>query len=128
MSKTQPVVAIVEDNIALLELLQIRLEIGGYQTVTATDGYRGIELIHQVKPRAVVLDIGLPGIDGFEVLKAMQVNGGRPVAPTLVLTARHAEADVKRALSLGARDFLSKPFNDRILVGRVGRLMRTPAA
>jgi two-component system OmpR family response regulator len=79
-------------------------------------------------PDGVVLDINMPGMDGFGVLEVIRSDVKLRHVRVLVLTARHAAEDVKRALSLGAKDFLTKPFNDGQLTARVARLLRAPIA
>ncbi len=79
-----------------------------------------------VKPDALILDINLPGLDGLSILARWKERGVTP-PPTLMLTARHSAADVQEAISLGAKDYLTKPFNDVVLLSRVARLVRTAA-
>lgn len=118
----QPRILVVEDDPLVLELITTRLSLAGYHTFHARDGYEGLARLKEVAPAGMVLDINMPKLDGFGVLRGMTVLGLS--VPTLVLTARNQTADVRQALQLGASDFLAKPFEDRQLLARVGRLVR----
>jgi DNA-binding response OmpR family regulator len=115
----------VDDDRAVLELVCTRLTLAGYDVFSARDGREALSRLSSLRPAAMVLDLGLPNLDGFGVLETMG-KAGTARTPTLVLTARHSAPDVKRAISLGARDFLSKPFTDNQLLMRVQRLFRRP--
>ena len=117
-------VLVIEDDPMVLELVTTRLELSGYRTYQARNGSEGLRRLADIRPDAVVLDINMPVMDGFEVLRLMQQHRVGAPPPTLVLTARNRPEDVKAAISLGARDFISKPFNDAQLIARVGRLLR----
>ena len=119
-------ILVVEDDPMVLELITTRLSLAGFHTFNARDGYEGLARLKEVSPAAMVLDINMPRLDGFGVLKGMKALG--IAVPTLVLTARNQSSDVQEALKLGASDFLSKPFQDQQLLARVGRLIRKPVA
>jgi DNA-binding response OmpR family regulator len=125
-SELRPRVLIVEDEPMVLELITTRLELAGYQTFGARDGYQGLARLLECKPAAMIVDINMPNLDGFGVLRHMQISGEVRRVPTMVLTARNQTDDVKQAIALGARDFLSKPFKDEQLLARVARLVRRP--
>ena len=124
MADTQHRVVVAEDDEAVLDLVRTRLELAGFAVSYAREGYRALEVIDAVRPAALVLDLNMPGLDGFGVLAALKERRARTSPATLVLTARHAADDVRRCLSLGAKDFLAKPFNERDLIARVSRLVR----
>lgn len=107
-------VLIAEDDPGVLELLRIRLELDGYHTFYARDGRRAIEIAQSVHPDLVILDIRLPYLDGFGVLRAMRSGGSLQSVPLLMLTARHLAKDVQRAIVAGAQDHVTKPFDDSI--------------
>lgn len=107
----------------VLELVTTRLELAGFQTYCARNGREGLERIEALRPDGLVLDINMPVMDGFGVLSRLKSDGAY-FPPTLVLTARNKPEDVKSAISMGARDFLAKPFKDDQLIARVGRLVR----
>ena len=117
-------VVVAEDDDAVLELVRTRLELAGYAVSCARNGLVALELIQSVQPAGLILDLNMPVLDGFGVLAALRYQKDCPPVPTLVLTARHASEDVKRCLSLGAKDFLAKPFKDKDLLARAARLVR----
>jgi len=119
----KPLVLIVEDDANIREIIRSRLLAAGYDIATARNGVDALTHIAICRPDAIVLDINMPELDGFGVLDEMRRAQG-PSIPTLILTARHAQADVKRAMELGARDYLTKPFTEGQLAARVARLLR----
>lgn len=119
-----PRIFIAEDDDGILDLLRIRLELAGYSTSYARDGLDALTAIANIVPDAVILDIGLPTRDGFEVLRGMRVSTRLRNIPVLMLTARHDSSDVQRAIQSGAQDYLAKPFDDQKLLVRVARLVR----
>ena len=123
-----PTVFIAEDDEAILELLRIRLELARYSTIFARDGRAAIDGIIKHMPDAIVLDIGLPNCDGFEVLQTVRENSKTRDIPVLVLTARHDTGDVQRAILCGAQDYLAKPFDDQKFLARVARLVKNAAS
>jgi two-component system OmpR family response regulator len=116
----------VEDDPIILDLITTRLDIAGYDTYFARDGFEGLARLHELRPSALVLDLNMPRLDGFGLLRKMRLEGLN--TPTMVLTARNQPDDVKQAITLGARDFLAKPFKDDQLLQRVGRLLRRAPA
>lgn len=121
-------ILVVEDEPMVLELITTRLQLAGYQTFYGRDGYEGLARLTEVRPNAMILDINMPRLDGFDVLRKMKENGQILRVPVMVLTARNQADDVQTAIKLGARDFLSKPFNDDQLLARVARLVRRAPA
>jgi CheY-like chemotaxis protein len=119
-------ILVVDDDPAVLELITTRLDLAGYQPFHARDGYECMSRLAEILPAALILDINMPRLDGFGVLKLMAQAGALPRVPTMVLTARNQPDDVQQAIALGARDFLAKPFHDAQLLSRVARLVRKP--
>jgi two-component system OmpR family response regulator len=119
-------VLIVEDDPIILDLITTRLDIAGYDTYFARDGFEGLARLHELRPSALILDLNMPRLDGFGLLRKMRLEGLN--TPTMVLTARNQPDDVQQAIALGARDFLAKPFKDEQLLQRVGRLLRKARA
>ena len=120
MARTR--ILVVEDDPIILDLITTRLDIAGYDTYFARDGFEGLSRLHELRPSALILDINMPRLDGFGLLRKMRLEGIN--TPTMVLTARNQPDDVRQAITLGARDFLAKPFKDDQLLQRVGRLLR----
>jgi len=113
----------VDDDPGVLALVETRLKQIGCVTATACDGHDAIAKITTFDPEALVLDLSMPGLDGFGVLDWMATRGLTAQVRTLVLTARNHPGDVGRALELGARDYLAKPFRDDQFLLRVARLL-----
>lgn len=121
----KPRLLVVDDDPMILDLLVTRLELAGYHVAAARDGRDALNRLPDVKPHAMVLDINMPRLNGFEVLRQLQASRRILSVPTMVLTARHQTSDVQEAIQLGATDFLAKPFKDALLLQRVARLLRT---
>jgi len=115
---------IAEDDRNLLELLTTRLSVAGYDTAFGRDGWEAIDGIHSTRPDAIILDVNMPRLDGFGVLRHIRKSPLVANIPVMMLTARNAPGDVKEALALGARDYLAKPFSDALFLARVARLLR----
>jgi DNA-binding response OmpR family regulator len=114
-------VLVVEDEATLLETLEYNLTRQGYQVLTAVNGRMGLDLARQNRPDLIVLDVMLPGMDGFEVCRILRQELS---APILMLTARTDEIDKIVGLEVGADDYLTKPFSMRELLARVKALLR----
>jgi len=117
-------ILVVDDEPMILELLVTRLEFAGYQTISARDGHEALKRLGDTRPHAMILDVNMPRLDGFGVLKQLHSSARGLTVPVMVLTARYQAGDVQQAIRLGARDFLAKPFNDNQLLLRVRRLLR----
>lgn len=117
-------VLVVDDDPFALELILTRLTLAGYRTFTARDGKEAVERMADIRPEAMVLDINMPRLDGFGVLRHMAAAGQSQKIATMVLSARNQPQDVQTAISLGARDYLAKPFRDEQLLSRIARLLR----
>ena len=115
-------ILVVEDNADLAYGLRNNLEIEGYEVEVAADGVAGLATVRERPPALLILDLMVPGLDGFRVLKALREEG-RPL-PVLILTARGEEADKVRGLRMGADDYITKPFGLLELLARVEALLR----
>src|SRR6266508_3368275 len=100
-------VLLVEDEESIADLVRLYLERDGFRVVWRTDGRSGLAAVDAERPRLVLLDLMLPGMDGFEVTRALRERGGR--MPIIVVTAREEEADRVLGLELGADDYVTKP-------------------
>ncbi|HWC72917.1 MAG TPA: response regulator transcription factor [Gemmatimonadales bacterium] len=119
-------ILVIEDNPDLAYGLRNNLEIEGYEVEVAKDGTKGLSRARAARPDLVVLDLMLPGMDGFRVLKALRDDG--IAMPVLILTARGEEADKVRGLRLGADDYVTKPFGVLELLARIEALLRRVTA
>lgn len=114
-------ILVVEDEPVINEAIASRLRAEGFDVLQAWDGPGAVKLSEAADPDLVVLDVMLPGYDGHEVCRRIQAQ--RPV-PVLMVTARDDETDILTGLGVGADDYLTKPFQMRELVARVGALLR----
>lgn len=114
-------VLIVDDDVELAGLLQMALRQGGYEVSVAYDGAQALARFAEQPSDLVLLDVNLPGLDGYEVLAQLR---RRSDVPVLMLTVRAAEEDEVRGLDLGADDYLRKPFSPRALLARLRALLR----
>jgi len=115
-------VLVVEDNADLAFGLRNNLEIEGYEVLVAADGPAGLAAARTSAPDLIVLDLMLPGMDGYRVLRALRDE--RRTTPVLILTARGEESDKVRGFRLGADDYVTKPFGVLELLARVEALLR----
>jgi two-component system, OmpR family, alkaline phosphatase synthesis response regulator PhoP len=114
-------ILIVDDEPKITKLVRDYLENAGFGVTIARDGREGLMRARTERPDLIVLDLGLPGIDGLDVTRALRRDTGLPI---IMLTARAAEADTVVGLELGADDYLTKPFSPRELVARVRAVLR----
>ena len=114
-------ILLVDDDPDLLALTAFALEQAGFLTVKASDGVEALEAFQREQPDLAVLDINMPRMTGFELAQKIRE---RSQIPLIMLTVRSEEEDVVRALTLGADDYLTKPFSPRILLARVKALLR----
>ena len=103
------------------ELLHIRLTSAGYRASWAKDGRDALDRLFDIMPQLIVLDLGLPRVSGFDVLERIRRYRVFETLPVVVLTARQNPEDVKRAVALGACDYLAKPFDGPALIKRLER-------
>jgi len=113
----------VDDERHIVRLIQVNLERAGYQVSTAFDGNEALKKVEADKPDLIVLDVMMPRMDGFEVLKRLQANPETREIPIVMLTAKAQDADVFRGWSSGVSAYLTKPFNPLELVTFVRRIL-----
>ncbi len=114
-------ILVVEDEQKIVQLVRDYLENAGFQVDSAADGQAAVEKTRQTKPDLLVLDLGLPGMDGLDVIRAVRRDS---TVPIIVLTARAEESDKLVGLELGADDYITKPFSPKELVARVRTVLR----
>ena len=117
-------VMVVDDEPAIVRLVRAKLQADGYAVITASRGEEALDLLEDDRPDLVVLDLMMPGMDGFETLRRIREIGQIPV---MMLTARAGDADKVRGLQGGADDYLTKPFNPDELSARVAAILRRTA-
>lgn len=116
-----PTILIVDDEPETLKYVGANLKARGYQVCTAADGLEAVHLFQESAPDLIILDIGLPGLDGFEVCAIIR---RRSTVPILILSAHGSEQDIIQALELGGDDYLTKPFGVGELLARVHAILR----
>jgi DNA-binding response OmpR family regulator len=114
-------ILVVDDERHIVELAQMYLEQAGFSVESASDGQEALTRARHLRPALVVLDLMLPGLDGWEVCRQLQAESDTPI---IMLTARTDEVDRIVGLELGADDYVTKPFNPRELVARVRAVLR----
>jgi DNA-binding response OmpR family regulator len=117
-------ILVIEDEPRMMELLRQGLQENGCAVMTASDGTTGLEITAACEFDVIVLDIGLPDIDGYQVVRTLQQRNH--TARVLMLTARDSEDDIIRGLNLGADDYLTKPFSFAELMARLQAVSRVP--
>ena len=110
-------ILIVEDEKDIIEMIEYNLKKEGYDTLSALNGEDAISAAKKAKPDLVILDLMLPGMDGFEVCKILKGNENTARIPIIMLTAKSQEADKVAGLELGADDYITKPFSPQGAVG-----------
>ncbi len=122
MPTERGLVLVAEDEDAIVSVLRMYLTREGFTVHAVADGARALSDVRRLRPTAVILDIGLPGLDGFEVCRQLRESGDW--TPILVVTARDDEPDRVLGLELGADDYVTKPFSPRELVARLRAVLR----
>ncbi|MBO0908165.1 response regulator transcription factor [Arthrobacter sunyaminii] len=123
--ETQRVAVIIEDDKDIRDLLNAVLQQSGFKVFTAPNGTEGVEAVRTHNPTVVTLDLGLPDIDGFEVIRQLRLFSD---AYIVMLTARAEELDTLMGLEAGADDYITKPFRPRELRARISAMLRRPRA
>ncbi len=121
MPKARRKILAVDDEPRVLDFIRLSLERAGYDVLEAMDGLEALQKVREELPDLVLLDVGLPQLDGFEVLKLIREVSQVPV---IMVTVRGEEADKIRGLELGADDYVTKPFNPNELLARIKAVLR----
>ena len=116
-------ILIVDDEPNVVVPIQFLMEQQGYRVMTAERGEDALDLIYHYKPDLVILDIMLPGIDGFEVCEIVRLNPDYRDVKIMFLTAKGLEVDIAKGLSLGADAYITKPFSNDELVAKVKEIL-----
>ncbi len=120
-------IVLIEDDPDIVRLLAHYLQTAGYQVHTESNGAGAVRAVREQSPAAVILDVMLPGLDGYEVCRRLRAEAATAALPILMLTARGAEGDKVRGLEIGADDYVTKPFSPKEVVARVKALVRRSA-
>ncbi len=118
-------ILVVDDERHIVRLVQVNLDRAGYEVLVAYDGIEALEKISEDKPDMVILDVMMPRMDGFEVLKKLQADEDLKDIPVIMLTAKAQDADIFKGWSSGVSSYLTKPFNPRELLTFVERIFQS---
>ncbi|WP_432823306.1 response regulator [Trichloromonas sp.] len=117
-------ILVIEDEEDILALVHYNLIKAGYRVDCATSGEDGVAKAFSLHPDLVVLDLMLPGIDGFEVCRRLRAEASTASLPVIMLTAREEESDIVAGLETGADDYITKPFSPQVLKARIQAVLR----
>jgi DNA-binding response OmpR family regulator len=121
--RERSLILVADDEEDVLALIRFRLEEAGYEVVTAADGDAALRLAKELKPDLAVIDVMMPGKDGYEVTQGMRASAETSRVPVILLTARVQEADVNRGFEVGADEYIRKPFSAGHLRSRVQAML-----
>lgn len=117
-------ILLIEDEEDIAALLKLQAEVSGYKLHVEVDGINGYRAIEREKPDLVILDIMLPGQNGFDVCRKIKNNPELKNIPVIILTAKGEELDIVLGLELGADDYVAKPFSPKVLFSRIKAVLR----
>ena len=117
-------VAVIEDNQINIDLIRYQLNVEGFEVFIEKTGEKGLKMIKNQEPDLILLDVGLPDIDGFELCKNLRSDKMTKDYPIIMLTARTEDSDRIEALKLGADDYITKPYNAEELILRIRNLLK----
>lgn len=118
------VILVVEDEESIRTLIALNLQAAGYMVEEAKDGTQALERVKAVKPDLVLLDWMLPGLDGLDVLRSLKADPAFATLPVIMLTAKSEEHDIVLGLEMGAADYITKPFSNKVLIARIRAILR----
>lgn len=117
-------VLVVDDSAVIRELITVNLELEGHEVVGCGDGEEALQLVPEVRPDVITMDVVMPRLNGLDAAEALRADPDSAHIPIVVVTARAGQADLDRARSIGVEGYLTKPFEPAELVSLVGRLVR----
>jgi len=121
-------ILVVDDERDLVELIALNLQRSGYECLQAHDGNTGLDLARKQNPDLIVLDLMMPGLSGQDVAARLKGDPSTAAIPLLMLTAKSEETDIIVGLSMGADDYVTKPFSMKVLMARIAAVLRRKAA
>jgi two-component system phosphate regulon response regulator PhoB len=124
MTKMKKKVLVVDDEKDIVEMIAFNLQRNGYEVITAHNGNDGLDLAEKHVPDLIILDLMMPGLDGTDVTRRLKADPRTKNIPLIMLTAKSEETDVVVGLTLGADDYITKPFSMKILLARLGTVLR----
>jgi|TARA_B100002003_G_C13613835_1_gene315380 two-component system alkaline phosphatase synthesis response regulator PhoP len=115
---------VVDDDLDTVEIIRIKLEAAGYKVVTARDGYECIDKCQKLEPDLLIIDVMMPKLSGFKVVKLLKSDKKLAIMPIMILTARTQEADRKIAIDIQANKYITKPFNPDDILQLIKQLLK----
>jgi DNA-binding response OmpR family regulator len=116
-------ILIVDDEKDLVDILKARLEIEGYEVLTAYDGQEGLEKAQEEKPDLILLDIMMPKMNGYQVCRLLKFDDEYKRIPIVIITARGQEQDKSTGEEVGANEYITKPFENGVLLAKIKELI-----
>ncbi len=120
----QKCILVIEDNIAFLKMLKMRLESNGYRTLASQNGLEGLNLVRQEKPDLIICDLMLPGLDGHKITRMIKFDKNIQHIPMIMLTSRDLDEDMKLARKCGADAFVIKTEKPEVLINQIKELLQ----
>lgn len=122
--KMRKKILVIDDEPLVVEVLKIRLKMNNYEVITASDGTEGIERAVTEKPDLIILDVVMPGLDGYQVCQKLKEDTNTKTIPVIMLTALGQSPGRKKGYSSGAQDYIFKPFDDQELLNSVEKALK----
>jgi CheY-like chemotaxis protein len=126
--RTEPTIIVADDDRTTIMMVQSILRSWKINCIVAHNGKDAMELTREIKPDALLLDVGMPDMDGFQVLAALRADPATRAIPIVMLTAAQSETEIVRGFDLGADDYITKPFRAHEMLARIRRLVRNREA
>jgi DNA-binding response OmpR family regulator len=120
---TEPTIVVADDDESIRDLIVFKLEAAGFRAVTAADGIAALDLVHSIHPDMVILDVVMPVLDGLSVCYELHSSAATAQIPVLMLSGRDRQVDIDLGRTVGADDYLVKPFSPPELLRRVRSLL-----
>ena len=117
-------IVVAEDDRAIARLIKFKLERAGYEVAVAEDGGQAVTAINNIHPDLVLLDVMMPVLDGYQVLRKIKDDPATSETPVIMLTARGQEKDIVKGIEMGSQDYIVKPFRPAELLARVNRICK----
>lgn len=121
---THESILVVDDEVDILEMIRYNLERENYQVHCVTSGEDAVKTAKKEQPDLIILDLMLPGLDGFDVCRLLKGDSETSAIPIVMLTAKGEEVDIVTGLELGAEDYITKPFSPKVLIARIRTVLR----
>ena len=117
-------ILLIEDEAELSRVIKIRLEAAGFDTISAGDGEKGLEMAHKERPDLIVLDLILPNMSGFDVCRKLKIDKEYKDIPIIVLTAKFQPNDIRFGLAMGADAYITKPYESQELLTKIREFLK----